>query len=375
MACPISSAAAAAVVVPQSASFWNHQLGTIKSTYSDHHTQKAASSWSSSLSQASSHIYEKRLPRGLSTSSLLISTFFTSSGRGGGTTYREDDVSTSGRTADVCTRVRSKKASELQSKEDDLSESGSSTVSTIDQNLEAPLPSPSDDANADGDEDGDLTTGEGVTERGEEDETSLGTMAETLTAFAQQNENKPQEITNRQDAALPTMQDIVARAAQEGVKLQVRTFGPTFQITVSNMDESTVFGKADGFIKWWWPKGKILHLESVKLQRGLSKQVGNVFGAGFFVGAATLRYGLDEGCRTAELLAIYDDEMSHEKVSFLLSVLRPSSIAWSNGSLLSHSKTMLLFVIKSIKSSKFMWMVSCQINGILICSFKAKRIG
>lgn len=249
-------------------------------------------------------------------------------GGSGSIPSREEDVSTSGRAANVLVCFRSSSSSRgfgpwalgNRQRRDNAgpevlralnpNNAKSAAFVSREQSLEAP--------HSEGDGKGDVEPLLGPAETGaqqaNESEKTLRTMEEIVTVVAQRSK-ATEDVRSGEDPSLPTMEDIVAAAAQEGVKLQVKSFGPTFEIIVSNLDETVVFGKAEGWTKWWWPKGKILHLESVKLERGLSKQVGNVFGAGFFVGASTLRFGLDQGCKTAELLAIYDDEVAHGKVS------------------------------------------------------------
>ncbi|CAM6093626.1 unnamed protein product [Calypogeia fissa] len=338
----MGTASVAGLMVPALGSPSNYgQPVSIKSTYSCPALQVVTSDGSSFSSSSSSsslllvgvaHILQK--PSSQTQISLRgygSSDFFAG---GGLTSSREDDVSTSGRTlGNVLVRtIRIGSSNRLQSKRTSKSNAGPDVLPSLNPNeaekagpfvapeqiLEAPSPYP--EGNEDENPDLDVTEAEGGAEEGTENENSLRSMEEVeerLAALASQKSNKRAEevvVSLGEDPSLPTMEDIIATAAQEGVKLQVLTFGPTFQIVVSNLDETHVFGKADGWITRWWPKGKILHLEAIRLERGSSKDVGNVGGAGFFVGAATLRYGFDQGCRTAELLAIYDDKVTHSKL-------------------------------------------------------------
>ncbi|KAG6549058.1 hypothetical protein Mapa_009501 [Marchantia paleacea] len=114
------------------------------------------------------------------------------------------------------------------------------------------------------------------------------------------------------DEPLPTMEEIQEVAKEQGLKIEVRTLGPWFQINLMSADEKLTMGSAEGF-ETWWTEGKILHLESVRLTRDAPKGV-SVLGPGFLVGAACVRYGLDKNCPKAELLAINDDETTHSKL-------------------------------------------------------------
>ncbi|BFI31675.1 hypothetical protein MPTK2_3g23960 [Marchantia polymorpha subsp. ruderalis] len=120
------------------------------------------------------------------------------------------------------------------------------------------------------------------------------------------------EQLRSEDEPLPTMEEIQEVAAEQGLKIEVRTLGPWFQINLMSADEKITMGTAEGF-ETWWIEGKILHLESVRLTKDAPKGV-SVLGPGFLVGAACVRYGLDKNCPKAELLAINDDDTTHSKL-------------------------------------------------------------
>ncbi|KAL2633564.1 hypothetical protein R1flu_005043 [Riccia fluitans] len=121
-----------------------------------------------------------------------------------------------------------------------------------------------------------------------------------------------EEVLELDDEPLPTMEDIQEVAREQGLKVEVRTLGPWFQINLMSADETVTMGSAEGF-ETRWTEGKILHLESIRLTRAAPKGT-SVLGPGFLVGAAAVRYGLDKNCPKAELLAINDDDETHARL-------------------------------------------------------------
>ncbi|ONH91936.1 hypothetical protein PRUPE_8G144800 [Prunus persica] len=114
-------------------------------------------------------------------------------------------------------------------------------------------------------------------------------------------------------ATMPTMSEILASSRAQNLDLQLQTLGPFFRITAKSLETQKELGKAEGLIRFWL-SGKILHLESIRLQRETLGMEKSIFGIGLFIGAVAIRYGYDCGCRTAELLAINDSDIFHHKL-------------------------------------------------------------
>ena len=109
------------------------------------------------------------------------------------------------------------------------------------------------------------------------------------------------------------MSEILDSSRAQNLDLQLQTLGPFFRITAKNLETQTELGKAEGLIRVW-SKGRILHLDSIRLKRETLGMEKSIFGIGLFIGAVAIRYGYDCGCKTAELLAINDSDLYHSKV-------------------------------------------------------------
>lgn len=117
---------------------------------------------------------------------------------------------------------------------------------------------------------------------------------------------------------IPTMADIVAVSRAQGLNVRLRTLGPFFRVTMTRVDdeekEAVELGRAEGAVRPW-PGGSVLHLDSMRMSRAtLSVPDRPLFGLGLFLGAVTVRHGFDAGCVRAELLAINDTPLYHDKV-------------------------------------------------------------
>nr|GEV37075.1 acyl-CoA N-acyltransferase [Tanacetum cinerariifolium] len=110
------------------------------------------------------------------------------------------------------------------------------------------------------------------------------------------------------------MSDILLSSKAQNIDLKLQTLGPFFRITAKSLETNKELGKADGIIRVWWNKGKILHLDSIKLTKETLGMDKSIFGIGLFIGAVMIRYGYDCGCKTAELLAINDSDLYHAKL-------------------------------------------------------------
>ncbi|KAL8116319.1 uncharacterized protein LOC141667097 [Apium graveolens] len=125
---------------------------------------------------------------------------------------------------------------------------------------------------------------------------------------------KPNNLPkNEPKITLPTMRDIIDSSKQQKVELKLQTLGPFFRITAKRLESEEEIGRAEGIIRVWFG-GKILHLDSIKLTRETLGMEKSIFGIGVFLGAVAVRYGYDCGCTSAELLAINDSDLYHNKL-------------------------------------------------------------
>lgn len=136
----------------------------------------------------------------------------------------------------------------------------------------------------------------------------------TIVSSSQQTKLKTSNHDNNQTFQQPTMSDILQSSKAQNIDLKLQTLGPFFRITAKSLETNKELGKADGIIRVWWNKGKILHLDSIKLTKETLGMDKSIFGIGLFIGAVMIRYGYDCGCKTAELLAINDSDLYHTKV-------------------------------------------------------------
>ncbi|KAJ8763575.1 hypothetical protein K2173_002458 [Erythroxylum novogranatense] len=118
---------------------------------------------------------------------------------------------------------------------------------------------------------------------------------------------------NLKERALPTMSDILASANAQKLDLKLRTLGPFFRITATSLETNNELGRAEGLIRVWL-RGKILHMDSMRLKRETLGMEKSIFGIGLFIGAVAIRHGYECGCKTAELLAINDSDLYHTKL-------------------------------------------------------------
>lgn len=117
------------------------------------------------------------------------------------------------------------------------------------------------------------------------------------------------------EAIIPTMSEIMESSRAQNLDLQLQTLGPFFRITARNLKTRNELGRAEGLTRVW-VGGKILHLDSIKLNRETLGMERSIFGIGVFIGAVAIRHGYDSGCAKAELLAINDSDIYHSKVCY-----------------------------------------------------------
>ncbi|CAI0470536.1 unnamed protein product [Linum tenue] len=112
----------------------------------------------------------------------------------------------------------------------------------------------------------------------------------------------------------PTMADILACSKSQNLDLQLKTLGPFFRITARSLETGNELGRAEGLVRLWLGGKRILHLDSIRLQRETLGMEKSIFGIGLFIGAVAIRHGYDCGCNVAQLLAINDSDLYHSKL-------------------------------------------------------------
>jgi hypothetical protein len=117
-----------------------------------------------------------------------------------------------------------------------------------------------------------------------------------------------------------TRDDILKYANNQGVDLSLSTLGPGYRaVARSTQNASDILGYAQGFTR-----GSILHLDSMQAFKPVVTRVrstnpnfrggGTIFGVGLLLGYLCLSHGLSHNCKTAEFLAIDDDDRQHERL-------------------------------------------------------------
>jgi hypothetical protein len=111
-------------------------------------------------------------------------------------------------------------------------------------------------------------------------------------------------------APYPTMEDVMAASRAQGLRVRLRTVGLFFRVTATRGEGED----AEGAVRPW-PRAAVLHLDSMQMTRatlGVSDRP--LLGLGICLGAVAVRHGYDAGCERAELLAINDTPLYHDKV-------------------------------------------------------------
>uniref|UniRef100_A0A0A9GIY9 N-acetyltransferase domain-containing protein n=1 Tax=Arundo donax TaxID=35708 RepID=A0A0A9GIY9_ARUDO len=112
------------------------------------------------------------------------------------------------------------------------------------------------------------------------------------------------------------MADIMAASRAQGLRVHLRTLGPFFRVTATRGEgeDAVELGRAEGGVRPWLG-GSVLHLDSMRMTRAtLGVADRPLFGLGIFLGAVAVRHGFDSGCAGAELLAINDTPLYHDKL-------------------------------------------------------------
>ncbi|KAL9238541.1 hypothetical protein vseg_012945 [Gypsophila vaccaria] len=120
-------------------------------------------------------------------------------------------------------------------------------------------------------------------------------------------------IISSNAVSIPTMEDIQQSSRAQNLELNLKTLGPLFRVTATSSETKRELGRAEGIIRVWLD-GKILHLDSIRLNRETLSIRKSIFGVGLFLGAVAVRHGFDSGCGSAQLLAINDTPLYHSKL-------------------------------------------------------------
>jgi hypothetical protein len=118
--------------------------------------------------------------------------------------------------------------------------------------------------------------------------------------------------------SLPTLAGLEAEAARHGLLLRLQVRRPaglawTLRVGVARRRDGTagpgpllLLGEMKG---WAWPRAEGLHLDTLRVQGVGSTAVGPL------IWAATFAWALEATpCRTAQLLAIHDEERQHRRL-------------------------------------------------------------
>ncbi|KAJ3673962.1 hypothetical protein LUZ60_005954 [Juncus effusus] len=120
--------------------------------------------------------------------------------------------------------------------------------------------------------------------------------------------------TTSHSSLIPSMHDILSASTSQRLKIHLSMVGPFFCAKAYLSDNSAVeLGRAEGVIRPWIG-GKVLHVDSMRMTRATVEMEKSIFGLGLFLGAVVIRHGFDEGCVRAELLAINDTPVYHNKL-------------------------------------------------------------
>ncbi|GLC38882.1 hypothetical protein PLESTB_001714300 [Pleodorina starrii] len=125
--------------------------------------------------------------------------------------------------------------------------------------------------------------------------------------------------TSQPRTPLVTLEEVQLAAQRRGLELSVKDLGPFYRVVCRNGGaDGQILGVTNGFVAPWF--GGIMHCDMLQIfTRGLKGDAGErirggLLGLGLLLGGATFAYGYRRGCRTAEILAINDDDAWHERL-------------------------------------------------------------
>ncbi|GKY97257.1 hypothetical protein MPSEU_000684100 [Mayamaea pseudoterrestris] len=123
-----------------------------------------------------------------------------------------------------------------------------------------------------------------------------------------------------QDVKLFTKEQLHEFAHNQGLEITLTTFGPGFRSTARSLKNRTeILGYVEGFTR-----GNILHLDKMEVFRKIVKRErmnnlqftggGTSLGVGLLMGYLCVLHGREAGCKSAEFLAIDDDDFLHKRL-------------------------------------------------------------
>ncbi|KAG2496074.1 hypothetical protein HYH03_005993 [Edaphochlamys debaryana] len=117
---------------------------------------------------------------------------------------------------------------------------------------------------------------------------------------------------------LVTLDEVQRAARRRGLDITVKDLGPFYRVVVRDGGpEGKVVGVTTGFVA---PPFGLMHCDTLQIfTKGIKGEEGQrvrggALGLGLLMGGATFAYGNAAGCRTAEILAINDDEHTHARL-------------------------------------------------------------
>ncbi|EFJ41884.1 hypothetical protein VOLCADRAFT_98120 [Volvox carteri f. nagariensis] len=119
-------------------------------------------------------------------------------------------------------------------------------------------------------------------------------------------------------STLVTLEEVQLAAQRRGLHVGVKEFGLFYRVVCRDGGEDgRILGVTNGFVAPWFG---IMHCDTLQIfTRGLKGDTGQrirggTLGLGLLLGGATFAHGFRRGCRTAEILAINDDDDWHERL-------------------------------------------------------------
>jgi len=112
-------------------------------------------------------------------------------------------------------------------------------------------------------------------------------------------------------------------ASSQGVVLSLTTLGPGYRAVARSKHNTTqILGYVEGFVR---PGNVLLHVDKMEVFRRMVKRArlenpdefrggGTVLGVGLLIGYLCMLHGDAQGCRTAEFLAIDDEDFQHKRL-------------------------------------------------------------
>ena len=141
------------------------------------------------------------------------------------------------------------------------------------------------------------------------------------------NENEAAAATNNTNTdTIWSREKLEEYAARQGVVVSLTTLGPLYRAVARPLyNQTLILGYVEGFVR---PSGGLLHVDKMEVFRAVVRQCrrdtrdieppftggGTTLGVGLLMGYLCMLHGQEEGCDTAEFLAIDDEDRQHERL-------------------------------------------------------------